>query len=524
MVAAEYNEVVLFAEGVTKSFGGIKALDGAHLSVRAGRVNAVVGENGAGKSTLMKILAGVYQDYEGRVLLNAQEVSFANPRQAQEAGVAIIHQELNLIPHMSVAENVFLGRESQDALGFVDFKRMHDEARRLLGRLDLDIDPRRRVSELRVGQQQVVEIAKALALDARVIIMDEPTSAISEREVDVLFGLIDSLTQRGVAVAYISHKLDEVFRIADRITVMRDGKTVACHACSELQHDDVVRMMVGRDTEDFFAKAEATPGREVFRVEGIRLDHPDRPGDYLVNDMSFAVCKGEVLGLFGLMGAGRTELFETIFGLHANASVGSLFLDGAELPISSPFDAIEAGIALVPEDRKRQGLVLDMSVAASVSLASIGQIERFGFLSNRLERALTDSYIDRLHIKTASQAQSVKNLSGGNQQKVVIAKWLATKPKVLLLDEPTRGIDVNAKNEIYKLISELVAAGLAIVMSSSELPEIMTIADRIIVLSEGRKTAEFSRAAATEESILKAALPRSFSATPHEPAREGADR
>ncbi|MHC4519998.1 MAG: ATP-binding cassette domain-containing protein, partial [Planctomycetota bacterium] len=289
MVAAEHNEVVLAAEGVTKSFGGIKALDDARLSVYAGQVNAVVGENGAGKSTLMKILAGVYQSYEGRVLRNGREVSFGNPRQAQEAGVAIIHQELNLIPHMSVAENIFLGREFQDALGFIDFKRMHDETRKLLGRLDLDVDPRRRVSALRVGQQQVVEIAKALALDARVIIMDEPTSAISEREVDVLFDLIDTLTQRGVAVVYISHKLDEVFRIADRVTVMRDGRTVASRACGQWRHDDVVRMMVGRDMDDFFVKAEGARGKEAFRVEGIRLDHPDRPGDYLVNDIDFSV-------------------------------------------------------------------------------------------------------------------------------------------------------------------------------------------------------------------------------------------
>ena len=521
MVATEHNDVALAAEGVTKSFGGIKALDDAHVSVYAGQVNAVVGENGAGKSTLMKILAGVYQDYEGRLFLGGQEVSFANPRQAQEAGVAIIHQELNLIPHLSVAENVFLGREFLNALGLIDFKKMVDETRTLLDRLDLRVDPRRSVRELRVGQQQVVEIAKALALDARVIIMDEPTSAISEREVDVLFDLIRALTQQGVAIVYISHRLEEIFRIADRVTVMRDGRTVGSRACTELGHDDVVRMMVGRDIEDFFVKTEAPAGAEAFRIEDTRLDHPDRPGDYLVKDVGFSVKRGEVLGLFGLMGAGRTELFEAIFGLHTRTSSGRLFLEGKELRISSPADAIDRGISLVPEDRKQQGLVMDMSVAASVSLAGIRQVERFGFLSHRLERALTDEYVSRLQIKTASVQQPVKNLSGGNQQKVVIAKWLATKPKVLLLDEPTRGIDVNAKNEIYKLISELAAAGLAIVMSSSELPEIMTIADRIIVLSEGRQTAEFTRAQATEESILRAALPQSLSLARHDAVRNG---
>ncbi len=520
MAAMEHNDAVLAAEGITKSFGGIKALEDAGVTVYAGQVNAVVGENGAGKSTLMKILAGVYQDYQGRVFLNGREVAFANPRQAQEAGVAIIHQELNLIPHLNVAENIFLGREFLGRLGFVDFKKMYDETRTLLDRLDLDVDPRRSVSELRVGQQQVIEIAKALALDARVIIMDEPTSAISEREVDILFDLIRSLTQRGVAIVYISHRLEEVYRIADRITVMRDGRTVGSRPRGQLHHDDVVRMMVGRDMGEFFVKDETIPGVEVFRVEGVRLDHPDQPGDFLVKDVGFSVRRGEVLGLFGLMGAGRTELLETIFGLHARTSAGRLFLDGKRLSVSSPSDAIKAGIALVPEDRKRQGLVLDMSVAASISLAGIGQVERFGFLSDRLERTLTATYTDRLRIKATSARQPVKDLSGGNQQKVVIAKWLATKPRVLLLDEPTRGIDVNAKNEVYKLISELAAAGLAIVMSSSELPEIMTIADRIIVLSEGRQTAEFPRAEATAESILRAALPRSLSPLRHEKASE----
>ena len=521
MTATEHIEAVIAAEGITKSFGGIKALDGAYISVYAGQVNAVVGENGAGKSTLMKILSGIYRDYEGRIFLRGWEVSFDSPRQAQEEGVAIIHQELNLIPHLSVAENIFLGREPLDRLGLIDFKRMYDQTSTLLGKLDLHVDPRRSISELRVGQQQIVEVGKALALNARVIIMDEPTSAISEREVDVLFDLIGSLIQRGVAVVYISHKLGEVFRIAGNITVMRDGRTVASRAREQLRRDDIVRMMVGRDMADFFVKAETVRGTEALRVEKIRLDHPDRPGDYLVKDIDFSVHRGEVLGLFGLMGAGRTELFETIFGLHPKTSSGRLFLEGTELSIAVPFKAIEAGIALVPEDRKRQGLVPGMSVAASISLACIGQVEQFGFLSSRLERYLADNYMNRLRIKAASQKQPVKDLSGGNQQKVVISKWLATKPKVLLLDEPTRGIDVSAKNEIYKLISELAAAGLAIVMSSSELPEIMTIADRIMVISEGMKTAEFPRATATEESIMRAALPRSLSGAQHNEASSG---
>jgi len=506
----EHDEIVLAAQGVTKRFGGVKALDEARLEVRAGQVTAVMGENGAGKSTLMKVLAGVYQDYEGHILLSGHEVVFANPRQAQEQGVTIIHQELNLIPNLSVAENLFLGREFLNGLGLIDSRRMRRAAAALLHRLDLDVDPRTRVSTLRVGQQQVLEIARALALSARVIIMDEPTSAISDREVDVLFGLIDALKREGVAIVYISHKMDEVFRIADQITVMRDGRTVGSAARAQLSHDEVVRMMVGRDLKDFFVQTETAHGAEVLRVEKVCLPHPDRSGDFLVKDVSFSVARGEVLGLFGLMGAGRSELFETIFGLHAKTSCGRVFVEGREIQVASCAEAIATGLALVPEDRKRQGLVMNMSVAASISLASLGRIERFGFLSDRLERVLAGDYVHRLNIRTATLGQSVKHLSGGNQQKVVLAKWLATRPRVLLLDEPTRGIDVNAKNQIYQLIHELTQAGLAIVMISSEMPEIMAIAHRIIVLSEGRQTAEFSRAEATEESILKAALPRSL--------------
>jgi ribose transport system ATP-binding protein len=516
MVATGPHEIVLAAEAVSKSFGGVKALDGARLEVWAGKVNALMGENGAGKSTLMKVLAGVYQDYEGRILLNGQPVAFAGPRQAQERGVAMIHQELNLIPGLSIAENIFLGREFVGALGLIDFKVMVCEAARLLDRLDLKVDPRTPVGRLRVGQQQIVEIAKAMACDARVIIMDEPTSAISGREVDVLFGLIRTLTEQGVGVVYISHKMDEVFRISDRITVMRDGRTVHAGNCCEVSQDDVVRMMVGRDVKEFFVSSGADVGAEVLRVETMSLPHPDRPGDYLVRDVSFSVARGEVLGLFGLMGAGRSELFETIFGLHAATASGRVFLEGRPLVAksaraSSAAEAIAAGLGLVPEDRKRQGLVMEMSVAENMTLASLHTVERLGFLSNRLERVMAGDYVRRLAIRTASHRQPVRHLSGGNQQKVVLAKWLATQPKVLFLDEPTRGVDVNAKNQIYELIHELAAAGLAIVMISSELPEIMAIAGRIIVLSEGRQTAEFSRDQATEERLLRAALPGSLS-------------
>ncbi|MBN2455965.1 MAG: sugar ABC transporter ATP-binding protein [Sedimentisphaerales bacterium] len=510
MAHSKVNNVILQAKSISKTFGGIKALDSVNLEVYQGRVNAIVGENGAGKSTLMKVLTGIYQDYDGQIILDGLEVTFANPKEAQNSGIAIIHQELNLIPYLSVAENVFMGREFVNRLNLIDYKKMYSETKKLLERLDLNITPRMKVSNLRIGQQQIVEIAHALSLDARIVIMDEPTSAISEHEIKVLFGLIRSLKAQGVAIVYITHKLDELFDIADSVTVLRDGKLVDSNSIEDVTHDDIVRMMVGRDIKDFFVKADVTKSKEVLSLRDMCLAHPRREGDYIVDHVSFAVKAGEVLGLFGLMGAGRTELLETIFGLHPKNSSGDIFLNGRRIKINSPTDAINLGIGFITEDRKLEGLVLQMSVAKSISLASLEQTERFGFLSSTLENRLAQDYVDRLRIKTPSLKQVVENLSGGNQQKVIIAKWLAINPKILLLDEPTRGIDVSAKNEIYKLINELAKAGLAIVMVSSELPEIMAIADRIIVLSEGKQTAEFSPAQATEESIMRAAIPKSF--------------
>ena len=509
MVSNINCSIVLEAKCIHKAFGGIKALDDVSTEIHAAKVNAIVGENGAGKSTLMKIFSGVYQDYEGQIFLDGREVFFSNPREAQNSGIAIIHQELNLIPYLSVAENIFLGREYVSPLGLIDYQRMNQETVVLLNKLNLQIAPETVVSDLRVGQQQLVEIAKALSQQARVIIMDEPTSAISEREADILFRLIRSLVQQEVAIVYITHKLEELFRIADRVIVMRDGKVVGSESLAAISHDDVVRMMVGRDIKGFFVKTKAAQPEDIFRIQDICLAHPERPGHYLVNHISFSVKKGEVLGLFGLMGAGRTELLETIFGLHPARSSGSIFLDDRRIQIDSPGTAIRSGVALVPEDRKLEGLIMEMSVRANITLASIKQTERWGLLDNRMEKRQSSNYINRLRIKAASDKEKVENLSGGNQQKVVIAKWLATNPKVILLDEPTRGIDVNAKNEIYKLISELAAAGLGIVMVSSELPEILAISDRIIVLSEGRQTGEFEPKQTTEEMILKAALPKS---------------
>ena len=510
MALSKTNNIVLQARNISKAFGGIKALDGVSLEIQAGKVNAIVGENGAGKSTLMKILSGVHREYEGQIVLDGQPVTFANPREAQVNGIAIIHQELNLIPYLSVAENVFLGREFVSRIGLIDYRAMHKETTKILERLDLHINPRMAVSNLRVGQQQVVEIAHALSLHARIVIMDEPTSAISKHEIEVLFSLIRSLTAQGVAIVYITHKLDELFEIADTVTILRDGKLVGSSPLEEVTHDDIVRMMVGRDMKDFFVKANAAKPQVVLSVRDVCLVHSRRRDNYVVDHVSFEVKAGEVLGLFGLMGAGRSELLETIFGLHPKRSSGRLLLDGREIEVKSPTDAIGLGIGFVTEDRKLEGLILDMSVAGNISLASLEQTERFGLLSGAIGNRLARDYIERLRIKTPSVKQRVENLSGGNQQKVVIAKWLATNPRILLLDEPTRGIDINAKNEIYRLISDLAKAGLAILMVSSELPEIMAIADRIIVLAEGKQTAEFTSSKATEELIMKAAIPRSF--------------
>jgi ribose transport system ATP-binding protein len=510
MAQSNIGNTVLQAKNISKRFGGIKALDNVSLDIYKGQVNAIVGENGAGKSTLMKVLTGIYQDYDGQIILDGHEVTFTNPKEAQNNGIAIIHQELNLIPYLSVTENVFLGREFINRLGLIDYKRMYSETKKLLERLDLHRNPRSQVSSLKIGQQQIIEIAHALSLDARIVIMDEPTSAISEHEIKVLFDLIRSLKAQGVAIVYITHKLDELFQIADSVTVLRDGKLIGSNSIEDVTHDDIVRMMVGREIKDFFVKTDVTKSREVLCVRDICLAHPRRQGDYIVDHVSFTVKAGEVLGLFGLMGAGRTELLEAIFGLHPKRSSGSIFLSGREIKVNSPSEAINFGIGFITEDRKLEGLVSQMTVAASISLASIEQTERFGILNTTLETRLAQDYVKRLRIKTPSVQQVVENLSGGNQQKVIIAKWLATNPRILLLDEPTRGIDVNAKSEIYRLISELTQAGLAIVMVSSELPEIMAIADRIIVLSEGKQTAEFSHLQATEELIMKAAIPKSF--------------
>jgi ribose transport system ATP-binding protein len=512
-VESVQRAVLLRADGICKAFPGVQALDDAQITVRRGMLNALLGENGAGKSTLMNILAGVFPPDAGQITFYGQPMKFRNPREAQQAGIAIIFQELNLVPQLSVAENIFLGREPLTRLGLVDYRQMYADARRLLATLDVDLDPQLPVARLRVGSQQIVEIAKALSFDASVLIMDEPTSALSDHEVESLVRLIGQLKQRGFGIIYITHKLDELPRIADDVTVMRDGRFIAERPFRETSHEEIIRMMVGRERGQQFAKTALPRDDEVLRVREVSLQHPARPHDYVVRDVSFDLRRGEVLGMFGLMGAGRSELLQTIFGLHPRTSSGTVIVAGQSVSIRSPRDAIRAGIALAPEDRKSEGLVLPMSVVENAGLCCLERTSRLGMLQLGAERELVRSYVERLDVKTPSLDAPVRNLSGGNQQKVVVSKWLATNPKVLLLDEPTRGIDVNAKREIYELIDELAQSGLGVVFVSSELPELLAIADRILVLAEGRVTAEFRGDEANEERIMAAALPKSRTET-----------
>jgi ribose transport system ATP-binding protein len=489
---------MLVAENISKRFSGVTALDRVNLQLAAGKVTAIIGENGAGKSTLMKILSGVYDDYEGQLIFKGQPIHFNNPREAQQAGIAIIHQELNLIPYLSITENLFLGREINNRWGMLDQKAMRLKAEELLRKLKLQVSPDTLIVDLKVGQQQVVEIAKALLYDAEVIIMDEPTSAISESEVEILFELMLDLKKENKAIVYISHKLNELFKIADCYTVLRDGKTIESGDMTGMTHDALIHKMVGRDIDiNHTAKIQST--NVLFKVDDLCLNK-------VLKNISFELHSGEVLGIFGLMGAGRTELMEALLGMHPGVA-GVVTLDQKTVKFKSAAEAIKAGVALVPEDRKKHGLVLGLDVKTNISLSSLNQMQHTtGLLNHKAELDLAHKYIKALKIKTSSEKQTVKNLSGGNQQKIVLAKCLATGPKVLMLDEPTRGIDINAKNEIYKLITELAASGLGIIMVSSELPEILAISDRILVMADGKITAEFNADGATEDNILKAAI------------------
>ena len=487
-------------EGISKSFPGVQALRDVQFEVQGGEVHALVGENGAGKSTLMRILGGVHQRDAGEIHLRGQPVEIPSPVHARMLGISIIHQELNQVPALPVAENIFLGREPRRAGGFVDWKTMYARADTLLQDLGLPIDPRRRLGTLTVAEQQLVEIAKALSVEADLVIMDEPTAALTVEETERLFRFIRDLRPRGVGIVYITHRLEEIFTIADRVTVLRDGRYVGTYAIGELTMDGLIRLMVGRQLTEKFPKEPVAAGAPVLEVRGLTSR-----GRF--TDVSFTVHRGEILGIAGLIGSGKAAVAHAIFGAIPVDS-GEILVDGHPVTIRSPSEAIAHGIGLVTEDRKRLGLVLGMSVTANITLPVLPELETAGFVRRREEAARVTQAIRDLDMAVASPEQPARTLSGGTQQKVVVAKWLQTRARVLLLVEPTRGIDVGAKVEMYRLMVDLARRGVGIVMISSELPEILGMSDRILVMHEGRITGEFSRETATQEAILASASGR----------------
>lgn len=499
---------VLEARNISKSFPGVRALQNVSLRLSPGRLVALLGENGAGKSTLMSVIAGVQRPDSGEILIDGRAVSLRHPSEARRHGIATIFQELGVSANLTVAENIFLGEEPTTRWGTLDYDAMHRETRGLLSRMSLNVEPDTSLDSLRVGQQQVVEIARALSANARVIIMDEPTSALSHGEIEALMRIVQQLKAEGVAIVYITHKFEELTQLADEVAIMRDGQMITQTAYDSLSHEQIVALMVGREPTAVHERhTRHCTDQALLRVSKASLPHPTRRGDYLVRDVNLHLCRGEVLGIFGLMGAGRTELLETIFGVHAGKADIQLSLEGRDVCFSCPADAIEAGLAFAPEDRKRDGLVLEMSSQQNATLANLKCMKHWGLLDPGLEADCARTLLERMRWRGSSLHEPVRNLSGGNQQKVILAKWLATRPKVLLLDEPTRGIDINARNEIYALIEQLVVDGLSIILVSSELPEITALSDRILVLCQGAIAGEFAAGSATAESIMKAALP-----------------
>lgn len=483
---------------ISKRFPGVLALDNVSLSIERGEVHALLGENGAGKSTLMKILSGAYKKDAGEIIFDGQPVQINSPRQAQELGVSIIYQELNLVPQLSVAENIFLSSLPMKNPACIDWKRVYSDAQTIIDSLEVDINVRSRISSLGIAQQQMVEIAKALNHQAKVIVMDEPSAPLTDKETAKLFKTIAKLKSEGVAVIYISHRLEETMQIADRATIMRDGKTITTVNVSDITIDDLIRGMVGHDLKEQFPKRDCPIGEVGFRVEGI-----SREG--ILNNISFEARKGEVVGICGLVGAGRTETARAIFGIDPK-DAGRVFIDGKEAVIRKPLDAINAGIGFVTEDRKTEGLILCRDCKENISIAALRDFVRSGKLNLRREQKSCQDYVEKMHIKTPSLRQKVVNLSGGNQQKIVLSKTLLCQPEVIILDEPTRGIDVGAKAEIHKMISALASQGKGIIMISSEMPEILGMSDRIIVIHEGRKKGELLRENASQQAIMEMML------------------
>ena len=475
------GDVILTMKGIDKSFPGVHALDHVDLEVRKGEVHALMGENGAGKSTLMKVLTGIYSKDSGTITFEGREVEFTNPREAQDAGIVIVHQELNMLGHLTVAQNIFIGREFMKGK-FIDDRKMNEEARKLFDQLGIDIDPTETMSRLTVGKQQMCEIAKAISHDAKVIIFDEPSAALTEAEIEELFKIIRDLRERQLGIVYISHRMDEIKVITDRVTVMRDGGYVGTLITKDCTKEDIINMMVGRVIyED--PKTESQVAKDapvVLKVEHLNAGR-------MVQDVSFELRKGEILGFSGLMGAGRTETMRALFGADPKQS-GDIYVNGEKVDIKSPKDAVRHGIGYLSEDRKRFGIIVDKSVAENSTMATLDEYMKGLFIDKKKENDVAQKYVDILKTKTPGVDQLVVNLSGGNQQKVVIAKWLVRNCDILIFDEPTRGIDVGAKSEIYHLMNELVAEGKSIIMVSSEMTEILRMSDRIVVMCEGRKT------------------------------------
>ena len=488
------GDIIVSMKNITKTFPGVKALDNVSFELRSGEVMALLGENGAGKSTLMKILSGVYTRDSGSMEIFGKEYGDLTPKQAQEVGVAIIHQELNMCRHLTVAENMFLGREKMHGIT-LDNTAMEAEAKAILDELKIAIDPSQTVGDLPVSKQQMVEIAKALSTNARVLIMDEPTSALTAKEIEDLFRIIKKLKDDGCGIVYISHRLEELSAIVDRVTIMRDGQYITSGNFTDFTMDQIITNMVGREIKEKFPRVECTKGKKVFEVKNLNAGH-------MVRDISFSLYEGEIVGFAGLMGAGRTETTRAIFGVDPKES-GSIFLDGKELKITCPMDAIKAGIVLAPEDRKKDGLCTKLSIRDNLALPNLDIIcNKAGVINSKVEDELCDKAVKNLRIKTPNIEVNADSLSGGNQQKVVVGKWLARNSRVVIFDEPTRGIDVGAKVEIYNLMNELKKQGIAVMFVSSEMPEVMGIADRIIVMCDGRITGELSAKETSQNEIL----------------------
>ncbi len=484
-------------KGIDKSFGSNQVLKDAGFVLESGEIHALMGENGAGKSTLMKILTGVYTKDAGTVIVDGKEVCYHSAQEAEKAGIVFIHQELNVLFDLTVEENMFLGKEIHNRFGICDKKAMQKEAAAVLQKLGVSIDPRSRMSELSVGQQQMIEIAKALMVDAKAIIMDEPTAALTQSETVVLFQVVRSLKAKGVSIVYISHRMEEIFDLCDRITILRDGSYIDTKKICDTDMNDVVKMMIGREIGERFPDRNVPIGEEILKVDGLTSEG-------IFKDISFSVHKGEVLGVAGLMGAGRTEIMQAIFGnlpIHS----GSVYIEGKEVHIKNPSDAMNLGIGFITEDRKVEGLMLEDSIMKNISIANLGRISKHGVIQKKKEIALTKKGIDELHIRCTGGSEASGNLSGGNQQKVVFAKWIYTDPKVLILDEPTRGVDIGAKKEIYTIINELAAKGVAVIMVSSELPEVLGMCDRVLVIREGVVGGIIGKNEANQENIMIAA-------------------